>query len=171
MRHKIDFCQIYLLSGKDTFRAYYYAKTRRATCAWFCQRTSHICVWPAQHSLAPYIFWQSAIVPFIANCRDINVCWVQCTLIPLLHWSLLLLCYALLLLLLLLCLSLLALIRDQQQPAFILFVLYCWIRDQTTSLCSLLFSALFWYLCRNLQNEPSLHHSQSALENVQVILS
>ena len=41
MRHKIDFCQIYLFSGTVTFRAYY-AKTRRATCAWFCQRTSHM---------------------------------------------------------------------------------------------------------------------------------
>ena len=41
---KIDFWQAYLrylLSGTVTFRAYY-AKTRHATCAWFCQRTSHL---------------------------------------------------------------------------------------------------------------------------------
>ena len=38
---KIDFCRNYLLSGTVTFQAYY-AKTRRATCAWFCQRTSHM---------------------------------------------------------------------------------------------------------------------------------
>ena len=33
MRHKIDFCQLYLLSDTVTFQAYY-AKTRRATYAW-----------------------------------------------------------------------------------------------------------------------------------------
>ena len=41
MMHKIDFCQLYLLSDTVTFQAYY-AKTGHATYAWFCLRRSDI---------------------------------------------------------------------------------------------------------------------------------
>ena len=39
---------MYSLSGTVTFRAYY-AKTRRATCAWFCQRTSQLSTFLIYH--------------------------------------------------------------------------------------------------------------------------
>ena len=66
MRHKIDLCQIYLLSGTVTFQGYY-AKTRRATCAWFCQRTSHIVLLIAFNVFNFHYYLQPVTVWFCLN--------------------------------------------------------------------------------------------------------